>query len=79
MRRGGILQHPDAEVVVLDAEILAAAIVEGLAEVVHEVRMQLARGMQADLGDQTRKINEAADGFVGAEESRDDGHGREDR
>jgi hypothetical protein len=40
-----------------------------------EVGMQLAGGVQADLGDETRQIDETADGFVGAEETRDDGHG----
>jgi hypothetical protein len=35
--------------------------------------------MQADLRDQARKIHEATDGVVGAEETRNDGHGGEDR
>jgi hypothetical protein len=32
--------------------------------------------MQADLRDQAGKIHETADGFIGAEETRDEGHGR---
>jgi hypothetical protein len=35
--------------------------------------------MQADLGDQAGEIHETTDGFVRAEETRDEGHGREDR
>jgi hypothetical protein len=33
--------------------------------------------MQADLRDETRQIQETTDGFVGAEETRNEGHGRE--
>jgi len=32
--------------------------------------------VQADLRDQTGKVHETADGFVGAEETRNEGHGR---
>jgi len=35
--------------------------------------------MQAELGDQARKIHETTDGFVGTEETRNEGHGRDDR
>jgi hypothetical protein len=31
--------------------------------------------MQADLRDQARKVYETTDGFVGAEETRNEGHG----
>jgi hypothetical protein len=41
--------------------------------------MQLTGGVQADLGDQAGEIHETADGFVGAEETRNEGHGWEDR
>jgi hypothetical protein len=74
-----MLQHPDAKVIILDAEILTATVIEGLAEVVHEVGMQLTSGVQPDLGDQAREIHEATDGFIRAEETRNEGHGGEDR
>jgi hypothetical protein len=41
--------------------------------------VQLTGGVQADLGDQTGEIYETADGFIGTEETRNEGHGREDR
>jgi hypothetical protein len=37
--------------------------------------MQLTGRVQADLRDQARKVDETTDGFVGAEETRNDGHG----
>jgi hypothetical protein len=41
--------------------------------------MQLTSGVQTNLRDQAREIHETADGFVGAEETRNEGHGRDDR
>jgi hypothetical protein len=74
-----MLQYPDSKVVVLNAEVLAAPVIEGLTEIIDEICMQLARGMLANLRDQAREVNKAADGFIGAEETRNEGHGREDR
>jgi hypothetical protein len=41
--------------------------------------VKLTGGMQADLRDQAGKIDETTDGVVGAEETRNEGHGGEDR
>jgi hypothetical protein len=74
-----MLQHPHAKLVIFNTEILAAPVIEGLTEIIDEICMQLARGMQANLRDQAREVNKAADGFIGAKETRDEGHEREDR
>jgi hypothetical protein len=79
LRRGWMLQDPHAKLVIFNAKVLAAPVIEGLTEIIDEICMQLPRGMQANLRDQAREINKAADGFIGAEETRDEGHGREDR
>ena len=70
-----MLQHPDTQVIVADPEVLTATVVERLTEVVDEVRVELAHGVKANLGEQARQVDETADGFIGTEEAGDDGHG----
>jgi hypothetical protein len=69
-----VLEHPDAQLIVGDPEVLAAAVIEGLTQVIDEIRMELPRRMQAEFGDQARQVDEAADGIIGAKQARDGRH-----